>query len=73
MSTQTRNTDLYPPPGDVMGWLVTFSGCFTAVLPEKDRAAYLECVRDRIKPKLCDAAGRWTVDYTRLRFETHLR
>ena len=25
-------------PGDVMGRLVTFSGCFTAVLPEKDRA-----------------------------------
>jgi trans-aconitate methyltransferase len=62
-----------PLSGDVMGWLVTFSGCFTAVLPEKDRAGYLECVRNRIKPSLCDQDGHWTVDYTRLRFEARLR
>ncbi len=61
-----------PLPGDVMGWLTTFCGCFTAVLPEGDRADYLECVRDRIKPDLCDATGKWTADYVRLRFAAHL-
>jgi SAM-dependent methyltransferase len=61
-----------PLPGDVMGWLTTFCGCFTAVLPLADRADYLECVRDRIKSDLCDATGKWTADYVRLRFAAHL-
>jgi SAM-dependent methyltransferase len=59
-------------PGDVMGWLTTFGGCFTAVLPEGDRSEYLECVRERIKPDLCDATGTWTADYVRLRFAAYL-
>ena len=25
-------------------------------------------VRDRLRPVLCDSAGRWTADYVRLRF-----
>jgi hypothetical protein len=33
---------------------------------------YLECVRERIKPHLCDATGKWTADYVRLRFAAHL-
>ncbi len=61
-----------PLPGDIMGWLSTFSGCFTAVLPAEERADYLEYVRQRIKPYLCDAQGNWTADYVRLRFEAHL-
>jgi trans-aconitate methyltransferase len=61
-----------PLPGDAMGWLTTFCGSFTAVLPEAYRAHYLECVRDRIKPHLCDATGKWTADYVRLRFAAHL-
>jgi trans-aconitate methyltransferase len=61
-----------PLPGDVMGWLTTFSGCFTAPLPAEERAEYLEDVRQRIKPHLCDAQGDWTADYVRLRFEAYL-
>jgi trans-aconitate methyltransferase len=61
-----------PLPGDVMGWLATFSGAFTGVLPEAERRDYLECVRKRLKPKLCDADGRWTADYVRLRFAARL-
>jgi trans-aconitate methyltransferase len=61
-----------PLSGDVMGWLATFSGCFSGVLPVTEREEYLECVRQRIKPHLCDANGNWTVDYVRLRFEAHL-
>lgn len=62
-----------PLPGDVLGWLTTFSQCFTAVLPQAQRGDYLEAVRARIKPTLCDAQGQWTADYVRLRFEARLR
>lgn len=62
-----------PLPGDVLGWLTTFAGCFTTVLAEKDRADYLECVRARIKPELCDSTEKWTADYVRLRFAAHLK
>jgi trans-aconitate methyltransferase len=62
-----------PLPGDVRGWLATFCGCFTSVLPQTEREEYLECVRKRIEPYLCDANGNWTADYVRLRFEVHLR
>jgi len=61
-----------PLPGDVMGWLVTFCGCFTGLLPSEERGDYLECVRRRIEPLLCDPSGRWTADYVRLRFAAHL-
>lgn len=61
------------PLPDIMGWLTTFSHCFTALLPEAERTEYLERVRDRIKPTLCDARGQWTADYTRLRFKAILK
>jgi trans-aconitate methyltransferase len=57
-----------PLPGDVLGWLETFSESFTRVLPASERAAYLQEVRARIQPTLCDVDGRWTADYVRLRF-----
>lgn len=57
-----------PLPGDILGWLETFSESFTRVLPESERAAYLREVRTRIQPTLCDANGTWTADYVRLRF-----
>ena len=59
-------------PGDAMGWLQTFCMCFTSVLPPQERKEYLDCVRNRLKPDLCDAEGHWTADYVRLRFEAHL-
>jgi trans-aconitate methyltransferase len=60
------------PLPDMMGWLATFSGCFTALLPSDERQSYLESVRERIRPQLCDANGKWTADYVRLRFAAHL-
>jgi SAM-dependent methyltransferase len=59
------------PLPDMRGWLATFSGCFTAVLPQTERRDYLERVRERVKPYLCDAGGNWTADYVRLRFAAH--
>jgi trans-aconitate methyltransferase len=61
-----------PLPGDLMGWLTTFAASFTAGLTETERRDYLECVRRRVRPALCDASGAWTADYVRLRFEAHL-
>ncbi|MGZ6511243.1 MAG: class I SAM-dependent methyltransferase [Actinomycetota bacterium] len=57
-----------PLPGDVLGWLETFSESFTRVLPPDERRPYLEEVRARLQPTLCDAEGKWTADYVRLRF-----
>jgi trans-aconitate methyltransferase len=58
-----------PLPGDISGFLETFAGPFTSVLPPSDREIYIDAVRDRIRPLLCGPDGTWTADYTRLRFE----
>ncbi|MGH9147639.1 MAG: class I SAM-dependent methyltransferase [Vicinamibacterales bacterium] len=60
-----------PLPGDISGFLETFAGSFTSVLPLADRQSYIEDVRDKLKPVLCGADGTWTADYTRLRFEAY--
>jgi SAM-dependent methyltransferase len=57
-----------PLPGDIDGWLETFAGSFTAVLPRAERAGFREEIRAALRPDLCDADGRWTADYVRLRF-----
>ncbi|MDZ7670346.1 MAG: methyltransferase domain-containing protein [Gammaproteobacteria bacterium] len=56
-------------PGDILGFLETFAGTFAAVLPVAERQAYLEDVRNRVRPALCAEDGTWTADYTRLRFK----
>jgi trans-aconitate methyltransferase len=60
-------------PGDILGWLTTFGGCFAGVLPPTERAHYFESVRARVRPHLCDTAENWTADYVRLRFAAHLK
>jgi len=57
-----------PLPGDVTGWLETFAESFTGALPAAERRAMIAEVRDALAPVLCDAGGRWTADYVRLRF-----
>jgi trans-aconitate methyltransferase len=57
-----------PLPGDITGWLETFARSFTAAVPEKDRPAFIDEVREVLRPLLSDADGHWTADYTRLRF-----
>jgi len=57
-----------PLPGDVTGWLETFAESFSGVLPAGERAAFLAEVQDDLRASLCDADGRWTADYVRLRF-----
>ena len=57
-----------PLPGDVTAWLETFAESFMAGLPAAERPAFLAEVREALRPALCDAEGRWTADYVRLRF-----
>lgn len=57
-----------PLPGDLIGWLETFAQSFTIGWTPADRTDLFTEVRESLRPDLCDAAGRWTVDYVRLRF-----
>ena len=58
-----------PLPGEIDGWLETFAGDFLAVVPAADHRAFIDDVRDDLRPRLADADGNWTADYVRLRFK----
>ena len=57
-----------PLPGDLTGWLETFAESFTAKLPPAEKLPYIAEVQESLRPQLCDAEGKWTADYVRLRF-----
>jgi SAM-dependent methyltransferase len=57
-----------PLPSGMAAWLRTFAGwAFDALPPAQRDEAFAETVA-LLRPSLCDARGRWTADYTRLRF-----
>ncbi|MHA1597896.1 MAG: class I SAM-dependent methyltransferase [Alphaproteobacteria bacterium] len=60
-----------PIPGDIDGWLDTFCESFLKPVPENQRPAFVDDVRDLLAPTLRDGDGNWTVDYVRLRFKAH--
>jgi trans-aconitate methyltransferase len=62
-----------PLPGDITGWLETFAESFTSTLPPTERPAYIAEVQEALRPELCDAEGKWTADYIRLRFAAKKR
>lgn len=57
-----------PLPTGMRGWLDTFAAPFCAVLPEEECGEFLDEATARLQSVLCDQQGRWTADYTRLRF-----
>lgn len=57
-----------PLPGEMIDWLETFAESFLRLLPENEVPDYLAEVSEALRPDLCDALGRWTADYVRLRF-----
>ncbi len=61
-----------PLPGPIDDWLETFCESFLFALPEGDRGAFKAEVVEALRPRLCDAAGIWSVDYVRLRVVAHL-
>jgi trans-aconitate methyltransferase len=62
-----------PLPGDVTGWLETFAESFSSTLPPAERPSYIAEVREALRQELCDAEGKWTADYIRLRFAANKR
>jgi len=57
-----------PLPSDITGWLETFAESFTSALPQYEQRAFIREVQEALRPDLCDSQGKWTADYTRLRF-----
>lgn len=57
-----------PLPGDIIGWLETFAQSFTIGWTPADRTSLFSDIRETCRTTLCDAHGRWTADYVRLRF-----
>ena len=62
-----------PLPTGMRGWLATFANRFCDALPASERDSFLNDVTARLVPVLCDSQGRWTADYTRLRFKATRR
>ena len=61
-----------PIPGDIILWLENFGTSFLRLIPTAERTSALERLRGALRPRLCDAAGQWTVDYVRLRVAASL-
>ena len=57
-----------PLPGSLVAWLETFAQSFVASLSSAERVVFLTEVEELCRPTLCDAEGKWSVDYVRLRF-----
>ena len=57
-----------PLPGPLGDWLDTFGEAFLRLLPEAERGPVKAEIEDHVRDRLCDPAGRWVVDYVRLRF-----
>jgi SAM-dependent methyltransferase len=57
-----------PLPTEINGWLETFAQSFMAPLDARERPAFIDEVRESLRPDLCDARGAWFADYVRLRF-----
>ncbi len=57
-----------PLPTEINGWLDTFAQAFMAPLDTGARPAFIDEVRESLRPDLCDADGNWFADYVRLRF-----
>jgi trans-aconitate methyltransferase len=69
---RVRSIELIPRPtrlpGSLADWLETFTQSYLSALPEGERKGITQAVEERLRPRLCDAAGVWTADYVRLRF-----
>lgn len=61
-----------PLAAGIKGFLDTFTENFFRPLSPEDRTAAIAEVTALLKPVLCDSAGNWSADYTRLRFAAHL-
>lgn len=68
VNTMTLFSRPTPLQGDITAWLSIFAARFIAAVPVTARDDFVQEVRERCRPTLCDASGHWTADYVRLRF-----
>ncbi len=61
-----------PLPGSLGDWLDTFCEGFLNAVPAADRRVLKHEVEAALRPSHCDADGRWTLDYVRLRVSARL-
>jgi SAM-dependent methyltransferase len=57
-----------PLPKDIRAWLETFAESFLKPIAPEARGAFLDEVQEDLRSALQGADGKWTADYTRLRF-----
>jgi trans-aconitate methyltransferase len=73
---RTEYIELIPRPTPLAtgmrAWLETFAIPLIKSVPQEARADFLDEVTERLRPALCDASGKWTADYVRLRFLARL-
>ena len=55
-------------PGRLADWLDTFAESFLQRLPKGEREGLKISIEERLRSRLCNSDGVWTVDYVRLRF-----
>lgn len=61
-----------PIPSDMAGWLETLAAPVLGCVPDALRTQVRDETVALLRPALCDAAGNWTADYMRIRFEARL-
>jgi len=59
-------------PGELADWLDTFAGSFLSAVPVSERDAIKREIAERLARKFRDRAGKWTLDYVRLRVVAHV-
>jgi len=57
-----------PLPKDLRAWLETFAENFMKPIVPTERNAFLDEVQEDLRPVLQGPDGKWSADYTRLRF-----
>ena len=57
-----------PLPTNVRGWFDTYCNKILSDLSNSERDDIIDSIVERLRPKICDTNGIWTVDYVRLNF-----
>lgn len=62
-----------PLPTGLRGWLETFGDAMLIEVDPSRRSRVYDQAIELLRPSLCDASGRWSADYVRLRFHAVLQ
>ena len=69
---QIRSVEIFDRPVEIdnnnADWIRTFGSPYLALLTDAQKTELLDEVTEALRPDLLGENGKWTVDYTRLRF-----